>query len=79
MVDVVMMEDTERGPAEAATINQAGMAQSVRQNQAICCGKTWDDSYIGGVSSRKGESRFCVLKAGQLPFQGVMRRHVAGN
>ena len=68
-----MMEDTESGPAETATINEAGMAQTVSQNQTICFGETWDNPYICGVSGRKCETRFYTLPLNQIPFQGVMR------
>jgi hypothetical protein len=35
MIDVVVPEDSQSGPAQAAAINEAGMAQAIREYEAI--------------------------------------------
>ena len=72
MVHVSMMEDAEGGPAQAAAVDEAGVAKTVGEDQSVFSDQRRNHADIGQVSGGKGEGRFCAFETSEGVFEHLM-------
>src|SRR5262245_18360896 len=74
VVDIVVAINTKVGCAETAAVDQAGMAQTIGQDQSALFAQCWDGSNVGKVARAKGQGGFGSFEVRQGSFQLLMRR-----
>jgi len=76
MSGVTMSKDAERGPAESASIDEAGMTETIGQDEVAGSHQGGNQSDIGQVAGAEDQRVVGALEAGQCRLQVLMRGNV---
>ena len=78
-VDVLVRKDLDRGAAQPAAVDDAGVIQLVGDDHVVFGEDGGDGAGVGGEAALKDDHRFDLLELGELPFELHVDGHRAGD
>jgi hypothetical protein len=79
VLEVTMAIDEGLGPCQAASVDDAGVVELVREDDLLAPGEGGDDAGVGEIAGAEQQRSLAALELGQLRLELAMRLHVAGD
>ena len=75
--DIAVRVDLDARPGKAATVDDRGVVQGIREDQVLGAGERGEEAAIGGVAAAEEDCCLGAFEPGELRLQLVLRQEVA--